>query len=136
MRPIVALAAGGLLASGWGPGSASAAPADAVRVGGPSKPNDAKVAVVGSSRSLAGRSFRVLDAAGRTVLRGTLRRAPGTPAPWRFASTADLSALRAEGRFRVAVGRLRSRPWVVRASGSADAIRAMTRFFAANSDGG
>ncbi len=133
MRSVVvaALAGGALVAVP----AASAAPPDAIRVGGPSKPEDAKVAIVASKARLAGRTFRVLDAQNRTVLRGKLKKAPGSSAPWRNAAVADLGAVRAEGRFRVAVGALRSRAWIVRATGSADAIVAMLGYFAANSDG-
>ena len=90
--------------------------------GGPSAPADAKVAIVGSAANLAGKRFEVLRGR-RVVLRGRLRRAPGTPAPWRRAFRADLTALTAAGRYVVRVGALRSRPWVVRAGGSRDAIR-------------
>jgi hypothetical protein len=113
----------------------AATPPDAIRVGGPSLPGDSKVAIVGSRAPMAGRAFRVLDAHGATVLRGRLHRAVGSPAPWRNAATADLSAVRAEGAFRVVVGRLRSRAWIVTVSGSTALIPLLLRFFAANSDG-
>src|SRR5215208_6778006 len=124
------LAAAGL-AVAIAPAVASAAPPDVIRTGGPSRPADAKVAVVASARNLAGRQFRVLDGSGATVLRGKLRRAPGARAPWKRAALADLSAITAPGSYRVAVGRLRSRAWVVADDAPAGAIRAMVQFFAA-----
>src|SRR4051794_35333499 len=127
--------AAAILAVAIAPSVASAAPPDVIRTGGPSRPPDAKVAVVATARNLAGRSFRVLDAAGATVLRGKLTRAPGARAPWRRAALADLSAVSAPGSYRVAVGRLRSRPWVVDDDAPAGAIAAMLQFFAANNDG-
>ncbi|HET9025768.1 MAG TPA: glycoside hydrolase family 9 protein [Burkholderiaceae bacterium] len=114
---------------------ATAAPPSVIRTGGPSAPGDAKVAIVASAQSLAGKRFRVLDASGAVVLSGKLVRAPGVAAPWRRAAQADLSAVTTPGSYRIAVGRLRSRPWVVDERGSADAIAAMLQFFAANSDG-
>ena len=93
------------------------------------------MAIVGSARKLAGRRFAVVDGSGRRVLRGRLRKAVGSPKPWRHAATADLSKLRAPGRYRVTVGRLKSRAWTVRAAGSTATIPVLLRFFAANSDG-
>src|SRR3954451_24741532 len=91
-------------------GPASAAPPDVIRTGGPSRPADSKVAVVASARNLVGKHFRVVDASGRVVLAGKLARASGSRAPWKRAALADLSAVAAPGSYRVAVGRLRSRP--------------------------
>src|SRR3954464_2514423 len=116
-------------------GPASAAPPDVIRTGGPSRPADSKLAVVASGRDLVGKSFRVLDDSGRAVLSGKLTRASGARAPWRRAAVADLSAVAAPGSYRVAVGRLRSRPWVVADDAPSGAIAAMLQFFAANSDG-
>src|SRR3954451_10103587 len=116
-------------------GPASAAPPDVIRTGGPSRPADSKLAVVASGRDLVGKSFRVLDDAGRAVLSGKLTRASGSRAPWKRAAVADLSAVAAPGSYRVAVGRLRSRPWVVDDDAPSGAIAAMLQFFAANSDG-
>src|SRR3954451_10921373 len=116
-------------------GPASAAPPDVIRTGGPSRPADSKLAVVASGRDLVGKSFRVLDDAGRAVLSGKLTRASGSRAPWKRAAVADLSAVAAPGSYRVAVGRLHSRPWVVADDAPSGAITAMLQFFAANSDG-
>jgi endoglucanase len=90
------------------------------------------VAIVGSSAKVT--RFDVLKGR-RVVLRGRLRRAPGTAAPWRRAFRADLTKLRAPGRYVVRVGRLRSRPWVVRADGSRAVISTALGFFEANRDG-
>ena len=133
-RRIVRLAAAGLLAAA--PAGASAAAPPAIRVGGPSAPADAKVALVGSSADLRGRPFRVLDGRGAVVLRGRLTAAPGSPAPWRRLAQADLSRLRRPGAYRVRAGGLASRPWVVRADAQRAPIAAILRYFAANADGG
>jgi hypothetical protein len=118
------------------PSPAIAAPGNAIRVGGPSTPGDAKVAVVGSNRGLAGKPFQVLDRAGAVARRGVLRRAAGKPAPWPHAYRAGLGSV-PPGAYRVRVPALglTSRPWAVRAEGSADAIDQILRFFAANRDG-
>src|SRR6476619_2866137 len=67
-----------------------------VRVGGPSDTADSKIAIVGSDRNLKGAGFSVTLGA-RTVLRGKLRAAGGSPAPWAHAYRADLSALQDPG---------------------------------------
>ena len=117
------------------PAATAKAPPTRIRVGGPSAPDESKVAIVGSDRDLAGHRFSVLDAGGDRVLRGRLRRAPGRPAPWRRAYRADLSRVRLPGRYRVRIGGQRSRPWVVRPTGSEGAIAAMLGYFEANRDG-
>jgi hypothetical protein len=114
---------------------ASAAPPDVIRTGGPSRPGDSKVAIVASSKPLSGKRFRVVDASGAVVLSGTLRRAAGTARPWRRAAAADLSSIESPGAYRVKVGRIQSRPWVVAENATQDAIAAMLQFYAANSDG-
>jgi hypothetical protein len=121
--------------AGLGCGSAQAAPPDAIRVGGPSGPADAKVAIVGSRRDLRGRRFTVVDRRGRTVLRGRLRRTPGSPAPWRRAFAADLTRLRTPGSYRVRVGALTSRAWIVARRPSSAPIATILRYLAANADG-
>jgi endoglucanase len=115
--------------------AAAASPSPVIRVGGPSAPGDSKVAVIGSSHDLRGHRFSVRDGDGDVVLRGKLNRARGRPAPWRRAFTANLSSVRDPGSYRIRAGRLRSRPWVVRDSGSEDAIGAMLGYFRANRDG-
>src|SRR5689334_539199 len=105
MRLALALVASAVLAA-----PASAAPPDVIRTGGPSRPADAKIAIVATTKSLNGKPFRVLDAAGRVVEAGKLARAPGAASPWKHAAHADLSAMTAPGGYVVAAGRLRSRP--------------------------
>ena len=104
-------------------------------MGGPSSIDESKVAVVGSKRSLAGSRFEVIDAGGAMVLEGTLEKAPGKPAPWRHAYTADLSAVTVPGSYRVVAGKLRSKPWVVTEGGSDGAVTAILGYFNANRDG-
>lgn len=136
MSPLVrtiALAAAGVAVAAQ---AASAAAPPAIRVGGPSAPADAKVALVGSNADLRGRPFRVLDGGGRVVLRGALKAAPGSPAPWRRLAQADLSRLRTPGSYRVRAAGLSSRPWVVRAGAQRAPVAAILGYFAANADGG
>ena len=92
--------------------------ATVIRVGGPSAPDESKVAIVGSDKRLAGESFEVVDAAGTTVLSGELKRAPGDPAPFNRAYRADLSGVTTPGDYRVSIGRKRSGPWTVAADGA------------------
>jgi hypothetical protein len=129
----VALAAGFSLLHATGAGAAG--PPSVIRVGGPSAPDESKVAVIGSRHDLRGHRFSVRDGDGEVVLRGKLNRARGRPAPWRRAFTANLSRIRDPGSYRIRVGKLVSRPWVVRNSGSEDAIGAMLGYFRANRDG-
>ncbi len=129
----IALAAAGALAAA--PAAASAAAPPAIRVGGPSFPADAKVALVGSTADLRGRPFRVVDGAGRVVLRGRLKAAEGRAAPWRRLAQADLSRLRRAGSYRVRAAGLTSRPWVVRGDAQRAPIAAILQYFAANADG-
>jgi hypothetical protein len=131
MRMLVAA----LVAAACAAGPASAAPPDVIRTGGPSRPADAKVAVVASGKALAGKRFRVTAASGKTVLSGKLTRAPGKSVPWRHAALADLSAITAPGAYRVVTGRLRSRPWVVDDRAAIAPIATLLRFFDGNSDG-
>jgi hypothetical protein len=94
------------------------------------------VAIVGSSRALAGKTFLILDRDGDVARRGQLRGAPGTPAPWPHAYRARLGSLPA-GSYRVRVPALglTSRPWIVKPGGAGAAIDQILRFFAANRDG-
>jgi hypothetical protein len=124
-----------VLALSAGAAPAHAAVPDAIRVGGPSAPSDSKVAIVASARPLVGRAFTVRDAGGRLVLAGRLRAVRGTPAPWAHAAAADLSRVRAPGRYVVRVGGVRSRPWVVQADVREAAVRRLLRVFAVNADG-
>jgi endoglucanase len=114
---------------------ASAAPPDAIRTGGPSSPADSKIAIVGSSGSLAGRRFTVVDAKGKRILSGTLTKAKGSPLPWKSASAADLSAVKTPGTYRVKAGNLTSRPWIVADGVRAAMIRRLLKFYAAQRDG-
>jgi endoglucanase len=132
----VTFSAGAALAATAGP--AVAAPADVIRVGGPSDPADAKRAIVLSAATRAGAPFTVADASGRIVLRGRLAAASGSARPWRKAAVADLTAVRTPGSYLVRAGGLRAaRRWVVTAAGAAARrpVRQMLRFFAVNSDG-
>jgi endoglucanase len=114
---------------------AAAAPPSVIRTGGPSGPGDPKVAVAAAGAPLAGRAFTVASASGRTVLRGKLRRAKGSAAPWRFAATADLSAVKAPGRYRVRAAGMTSARWTVGAGARSALVRRMLRLFAVQSDG-
>jgi endoglucanase len=127
----------GLAALVWAlaPASAPAAPPNVIRTGGPSGAGDSKIAVVAASRPLSGKRFSVVDSAGRTVARGRLRKAPGSPRPWRYAATADLSAVASPGRYRVKAIGLTSRRWVVDPGARSRLIRRLLRLFAVNSDG-
>jgi hypothetical protein len=131
-----------LLVAALAVGLTAGAPADPgtpskVRVGGPSKPGDWKVAIVGSDEDLAGKRYFVLDGAGDRVQSGVLTRAAGRPAPWRHAYLARLSHADSPGRYRVQVPAIdqTSRPWLVRRPGSGDAIDTILKFFAWNADG-
>ena len=135
-RPTRTLAAAALALAIAAPGaSGKGSPPDAIRIGGPSAPNEAKVAIVGSDRSLRRHRFRVLAANGETVLRGRLKRAPGKPDPWRHAYAADLSSIARPGSYRVVVGRLHSPAWRVDLSGGRMPLLSILQFFAANRDG-
>lgn len=131
------MAAGVLVAAGaLGLAAAAVAvPPNVIRTGGPSGPGDPKIAVVAAAQRLAGRPFTVVDAHGKTVLRGPLRRAAGSPRPWRFAATADLSGIKAPGRYRVKAAGLTSRPWVVGTGTRSAMVRRLLQIFRANSDG-
>lgn len=130
--PLTALACGAMLVTA---APATAALGPAIRVGGPSAPSEAKVAIVAGPGSLRGDRFTVRDGAGAVVLRGRLKRARGRPAPWGHAFRADLSAVREPGRYRVSVGGLRSRPWTVAVDAEGPAINAILGYFRANRDG-
>jgi endoglucanase len=117
---------------------ATQAEATTIRTGGPSAAGDPKVAVVASNHDLKGRRFVVTRGGGRVgevVLRGRLRPAEGSSAPWRHAYLADLSSVRARGRYRVHVGPVFSRTWRVRGEGSAGLVDLVLDFFRSNSDG-
>ena len=105
-----------------------------IRVGGPSAPGDAKIAIVASDRNLGGEAFRV-SAGNQTVLRGRLRAAAGTSAPWKHAFEADLSSLRRPGSYRIHAGGVSSGPWRVTAAGSSSLIPLVLRFFRTQRDG-
>jgi endoglucanase len=106
-----------------------------IRAGGPSAPTEAKVAIVGSDRNLAGKRFRVVGRDGAVAARGRLRRAPGDAAPFAHAYRADWSDVRAPGSYRVEVGRARSRAWEVVETGGRAALGSILEYFAANRDG-
>jgi hypothetical protein len=112
----------------------SASSATVIRTGGPSAPDDAKIAIVASDGNLRGAAFHVTQGS-RTVLNGRLRPAAGTSAPWRYAFEADLSSLRRAGTYRVHVDGAASRPWQVTAEGSSNLIPLVLRFFRTQRDG-
>ena len=104
-----------------------------IRTGGPSAPEDAKVAIVATDRDLTGKRFRVTGPG--SGLGGKLRPASGFAGPWKRAYAVDLSAASRPGAYRVRVDGERSRPWVVRAEGARPAIHTMLDYFATNRDG-
>jgi endoglucanase len=114
------------------PAPAAAAPPTVIRTGGPSAPGDPKLAVVAGGK--AGARFTVVNASGRVVKRGRLKRAKGSPKPWRRAATADLGVLR-PGRYRVRAAGKTSRPWVVSDGARSALVRRLLGLFAANADG-
>jgi len=115
------------------PAAAQALPTT-IRVGGPSARHDPKVAVVASDQRIGGAGFSVTRR-GRVVLQGHLRKATGSPAPWRHAYLADLSSIRKRGAYRVHAAGAESRRWVVKQHGSASVIGTVLDFFRSNSDG-
>jgi endoglucanase len=117
--------------------AADAATPSRIRTGGPSEPGDSKVAIVGSDQDLAGKRYVVLNGSGDVVGSGSLTRAPGKPAPWSHAYAAPLKGAGSPGSYRVRVAAIdqTSRPWVVRGSGSGDAIDRILDFFRWNADG-
>ena len=129
-----------------GPTTATGAPPNAIRVGGPSAPGERKVAIVGSSHALAGKRYVVLRDGTGSVGEGRLQAAPGKPAPapnrgggfsMAHAYSAPLPSGLTPGTYRVrvpALGRT-SRGWIVRSAGSGNAIDRILEFFAANRDG-
>jgi len=121
------------LAVAFTPATAGAAPT-VIRVGGPSAPKDAKVAIVASERSLSGRPFTVLRE-GRVVMRGRLRPAPGSSRPWAHAYRANLSRIRQKGRYRVRAAGETSRPWRVGTHREQTLFKRLQNFFNTNRDG-
>ncbi len=116
------------------PAAAGATPT-VIRVGGPSAPGDAKVAIVASERNLGGRPFSVIRD-GSVVLRGRLRPAPGSSRPWAHAYRANLSRVEQIGRYRVRAAGETSRPWrVVGANTRRGLFSKLQNFFNANRDG-
>lgn len=113
---------------------AAAALPTTVRTGGPSAPGESKVAVVASDHDLGGKRFTVRSG-GRVVLRGHLEGATGSPAPWRHAYRADLTAIEHPGKYSVHVAGVSSRPWRVERKGSSQLIDLVLDFFRSNSDG-
>lgn len=114
--------------------SARAAPPAAIRVGGPSAPREAKLAIVAGSPTLRNARFGAYRD-GRLVLRGRLRPVSGTAAPWPSAFRADLSPIHRPGAYRIRIAGRVSRPWWIAPQGSAPLIRLILRFFEANRDG-
>jgi endoglucanase len=105
-----------------------------IRSGGPSAPNERKVAIVTGPHSLAGARFHVYRGH-RVVLGGRLLHAPGSSAPWRRAFRADLSRVRKPGVYRVRAGGTWSRRWRVTPRGSLGLVPLILDFFETNRDG-
>ena len=127
----IAVTASGALGA---PGAVAQAAPTVIRVGGPSDMADSKIAIVASDRNLKGARFQVMQGT-RTVLRGKLRTASGSSAPWAHAYRADLSALHDPGSYRVRAGGVVSRPWLVQTGGSRSVVPLLLSFFAGNRDG-
>jgi endoglucanase len=141
MRRRRALGSGGVVAAAviacaalW-PAGAAAAPPDAIRIGGPSAPDEVKVAIVVSSTPLVGERFTVHAADGRRVDSGRLQSAPGDPSPWDHAARADFSDVERPGRYTIRVRDLVSPPWVVERSANRALLRRTLRVFELNADG-
>jgi len=120
------------------PTAAQAAVPSKIRTGGPSAPGDPKVAILGTDRNLVGRPYVVIDGSGNTVGSGNLHSFPGlTASPWKHAYLAPLNGADSPGAYRVRVPSIgqTSRSWIVRPSGSSDAIPTILKFFAWNADG-
>ena len=128
----VAAAAVGILAASAAP--ALGRPPTVIRTGGPSAPGESKVAIVATNRDLRGHPYTVRSG-GSVVLSGHLSTTRGAKAPWRHAFYADLSAVRAPGRYVVRAAGQRSRPWIVKSTGSQSLINLVLNFFRSNRDG-
>ena len=115
--------------------AAAAQAGTVIRTGGPSRPSEPKVAIVGSDRSLAGKRFAVVGEHGAVVARGRLTRARGNPAPFRHAYAADWSSVSAPGSYRIRAAGTKSGRWAVDESGPSAGIAAILGFFEANRDG-
>ena len=111
---------------------AASVPAPVVRGGGPSAPADPKVAIAASAKPLAGKKFKVLNARGKVVLRGKLKKVKGNPDPWRHAASADWSKVAKPGSYRIKAGGATSRPWQVAGGRPIDEL---LRIYAVNTDG-
>jgi len=61
--------------------------------------------------------------------------ASGSALPWRYAAAADFSGVRRPGSYRVRVGELSSRRWVVGKGARRSMLRRLLRVFAVNRDG-
>lgn len=105
-----------------------------IRTGGPSAPDEPKLAIVASDQRLGGEKFTVRSG-GEVVYRGHLRSAPGSPAPWKHAYRAAFSKVDAPGRYTIHVDGVHSRAWRVQGHGSAGLIDLVLGFFRGNSDG-
>ena len=92
------------------------------------------MAIVTGARSLRGSRFQVYRNH-HIVLRGRLRPAPGSAAPWAHAFRADLSAIHRPGSYRIHAAGQVSRPWRVSDEGSTFLIGRILRFFETNRDG-
>ena len=88
----------------------------------------------GRGRREGGQALHGRERERPVVKRGRLKRAKGSPKPWRRAATADLGVLKA-GRYRVRAAGKTSRPWVVSPTARSALVRRLLGLFAANADG-
>ena len=109
-------------------------PKDAIRLGPLAGPADAHFAIVGSRRNLTGKRYRVV-AGGDVVARGKLKKAQGSPSPWRHGARADLSGVEAGGPFKVKVGALFSPQFRVDPSAASALVARLGSIFRVNADG-
>lgn len=107
---------------------------DVLRTGGPSNPNDAKIAILVSEKSYDGKPFEVVDENNNIVYKGKLNQA-NKPTPWQYAATADLSDLKKTGRYTIQVETLKSRIWEINDNANSALIAKLLGLFQANRDG-
>ncbi|WP_394754515.1 glycoside hydrolase family 9 protein [Crenothrix sp.] len=107
---------------------------DVIRTGGPSKPHEAKIAVVVSKNLYADKKFAVTNEKGVTVFTGKLKKA-NISEPWNYAATADFSELTKPGRYTVQVEKINSQPWHIDKNAGNDLIAIFLELFVANRDG-
>jgi endoglucanase len=115
--------------------NASAAPLpDMLHTGGPSNPNEAKIAVLVSEKSYEGKAFEVITDKGQTIFTGKLKKAE-SPQPWSYAATADFSAVTQQGNYVLKVEQLKSRPWEIASHANSALVPKLLGLLQANRDG-